>query len=141
MTELAKRLIELEETKVIEIIYDDGSFDIVCRFVPPFLRETLYQGLLYKEQKKHLHDLAGQYLIKYYAKNIDSNTENECQRLIGHLLITEDAESISKLSLKSKRQIAIKRTMGMIKNKVKILKSGTLSKQTIITKENVKMYS
>lgn len=63
MIDLLKRAAKLEEAKVVEIIDDDGVSNMTCRFVMPFFRETLYQRLLYREQKKGFHIMAAEYLL------------------------------------------------------------------------------
>ena len=63
MIDLLKRAATLEDQKIVEIIDDDGVSDMTCRFVIPFFRETLYQRLLYREQKKGLHSMAAEYLL------------------------------------------------------------------------------
>jgi len=113
--ELTIRATELEKSKVIEAISDT-----VFRFSIPFLRETLYQQLLHKEQKA-LHNLTAKYLIE---------NSLEYQKIEMHLMAAEDVESISKLSLKNKRIITIKKTMNMLNDNITRIKSGALYEKT-----------
>ena len=50
-----KILHELEHKDFIEIIDDNDGKNWTCRFRRSFLRETLYQRMLYRAQKQMLH--------------------------------------------------------------------------------------
>lgn len=47
----------LEQRDFIEILDETDYRNIICRFRKCFLRETIYQFMLYRAQKKGLHQL------------------------------------------------------------------------------------
>jgi hypothetical protein len=47
----------LESKDLIEILDDKDSKNAVCRFRKCFLRESVYQVMLYRAQKKGIHQL------------------------------------------------------------------------------------
>jgi len=137
MVDLIKRVVILDEMKIIEIIDDDGVSDMTCRFLIPFIRETLYQRLLYRDQKKCMHSMSAEFLLN---NSIPSDLDNECQRMIKHLLISEDIPEISFLTIKSKRQIIVKKVSNLLQKDTKIIKSGILTKQGENLKKNIESY-
>jgi hypothetical protein len=52
----------LEQSELIEILDETDSKNVLCRFSKNFLRESLYQILLYRECKQQLHTAAAEYL-------------------------------------------------------------------------------
>lgn len=52
----------LEQFELIEILDEKDSKNVLCRFSQEFLRESLYQILLYRECKQQLHTAAADYL-------------------------------------------------------------------------------
>jgi hypothetical protein len=47
----------LEQHDYIEILDESDPLDIKCRFRKAFFREAIYQFMLYRAQKKGLHQL------------------------------------------------------------------------------------
>ena len=151
MVDLLKRMRQLEEANIIEIIDDNGVSDMTCRFLIPFYRETLYQKLLYRDQKKALHSIAAEYILNN-STSIDDNPEKEVQRMVNHLIITEDVNEQQELSVKNKRRIVIKKISNLLLKDVKIIKMGTLRKQgdnlnkkiedrfVVVTKDELQYY-
>lgn len=48
----------LEQYNFIEILDETDKDNLVCRFQKPFLRESLYQIMLYRDQKNSMHSAA-----------------------------------------------------------------------------------
>lgn len=54
---------ELERNDLIEIMDDSDLEDIRCRFKKSFLRETIYQIMIFKGQKQTLHKNLAEYML------------------------------------------------------------------------------
>jgi len=54
----------LEAYDFIEILDETDQDNLICRFNKPFLRETLYQIVLYRDQKKGMHGAAAQFYLQ-----------------------------------------------------------------------------
>ena len=52
----------LEQRDFIEIVNETDAKNAICRFNKAFLRESVYQILLYKSCKKSLHTMTEKYL-------------------------------------------------------------------------------
>ena len=59
---IMEMLIDLQAKDFIEIIDDIDVKNWICGFTKKFLRETLYQRLLLRGQKKNLHQLSADYI-------------------------------------------------------------------------------
>ncbi|CAI2375966.1 unnamed protein product [Moneuplotes crassus] len=121
-------LIDLQSRDFIEIIDDNDAKNWICRFTKKFLRETLYQRLLFRGQKKNLHQLSADYIQN--NTNLEIDYEIEQNRLLNHILVAEDKSTEDKLSFKAKQAITVKKLYHiMIDKKRKIVKDGFLTKQ------------
>ncbi|CAI2376171.1 unnamed protein product [Moneuplotes crassus] len=121
-------LIDLQSRDFIEIIDDNDAKNWICRFTKKFLRETLYQRLLFRGQKKPLHQLSADYIQN--NTNLEIDYEIEQNRLLNHILVAEDKSTEDKLSFKAKQAITVKKLYHiMIDRKRKIVKDGFLTKQ------------
>ena len=61
---MRKMIKMLEQYNFIEILDETDKDNLVCRFQKPFLRESLYQIMLYRDQKGTMHSAAAQYFLK-----------------------------------------------------------------------------
>ena len=59
---LAQILKELEQNDLIETLDETDPKNIHCRFNKSFLRESVYQVMLFKDQKQYLHSQLAEYL-------------------------------------------------------------------------------
>lgn len=100
-------LMDLQNRDFIEIIDDNDAKNWVCRFTKKFLRETLYQRLLLRGQKKPLHQLSADYIQNH--PYLEPDHELEQKRLLHHILIAEDLTSEEKLSFKAKQALTVKK--------------------------------
>ena len=125
--ELIMKIKTLEQSTILEII-DEGGGDITCRFLDPFMRETLYQHMLYREHKKGFHALAATYMQTNSIKP-DEDPERETQKLVNHMLLAEDLKEVGQLGSKAKRMVTVKRVTGMVLKGVNVIKTGILRKQ------------
>lgn len=53
---------ELEQGELIEILDETDPKNINCRFNQSFLRETVYQIMLFRDQKKVLHQQLAEHI-------------------------------------------------------------------------------
>lgn len=60
---IAKMLKLLEAENFIEILDESEKTNFKCRFNKPFLRETLYQVTLFRDQKQTVHGSVAKYLL------------------------------------------------------------------------------
>ena len=92
------------------------------------MRETIYQFMLYRAQKKGLHQLMVQY-IQNNPNQFDNEQDEEVEKLVNHILVAEDFESEEKVPYKQKQGLIIKKIANKItKYPNAILKSGWLTK-------------
>lgn len=92
-----KILVEVEsKLELIEEVDQNGPESLTYRFSRPFFRETLYQRLLFNNQKKFMHAQSASYIQK--NPNTDYDGEAECLRLTKHFLIAEDVNSEKELN-------------------------------------------
>ena len=132
---LMEILIDLQSRDFIEIIDDNDAKNWICRFTKKFLRETLYQRLLFRGQKKPLHQLSADYIQN--NTNLEIDYEIEQKRLLHHILVAEDKSSEEKISFKAKQAINVKKLYHiMVDKKKKIVKDGFLTKQGQKTNKN-----
>lgn len=75
----------LELSEMIEILDETDSKNVLCRFSKNFLRESLYQILLYRECKQQLHTAAVEYLQSSVPSSL-RDPEVEAERLKQHML-------------------------------------------------------
>jgi len=129
-------MIDLQSRDFIEIIDDNDAKNWICRFTKKFLRETLYQRLLLRGQKKYLHQLSADYIQNH--PNLEPNPDTEQKRLLHHILVSEDLKSEEKMSLKAKNALTVKRlTHIVVDKKKKIIFDGFLTKQGQRTSKNI----
>ena len=127
MGDLIKKIKQLESQGILEIIDDNGISDMTCRFVYPFFRESLYQKLLFRDQKKGLHTLAAEYFQNNTIR-LDEDPKQETQKMVMHMLVSEEQKA-SQLSAKAKRMITIKEVTNKLLNANQTIKTGSLLKQ------------
>ena len=129
-------VLDLQNRDFIEIIDDTDNKNWMCRFTKKFLRETLYQRLLLRGQKKALHQLSADYIQNH--PNIEPDHEIEQKRLLNHILVAEDLKTEEKLSFKAKQALTVKKlTHILFDKKKKIVKDGFLTKQGERTNKNI----
>ena len=68
-------LLDLQLKEFIEILDDSDAKNWRCRFSKKFMRETLYQRLLFRQQKKTLHQLSADFIQNH--PNLEPNHELE----------------------------------------------------------------
>ena len=100
---------ELERQEFIEILDETDNKDIICRFNKSFLRESLYQIMLYKDQKQVLHRQLAEHLQSLPVSYMDQKQiELEMMKLKDHCLKGEDVQDASDLPFKHKQGLIIK---------------------------------
>ena len=100
----------------------------ICRFRKCFFRETIYQIMLYRVQKKGLHQLFVQY-IQDNPNEIDSDPEKESEILLSHILLGEDLQAENEVPSKAKQGLIVKKVSNMLdKNPLAIIKRAMLTK-------------
>jgi len=68
---LIKILKYLEEQEFIEVLNESDPKNIHCRFNKSFLRESIYQVMLYKDQKQTLSKAYAEYLQSLPISNME----------------------------------------------------------------------
>jgi hypothetical protein len=129
-------LIDLQARDFIEVIDDNDAKNWICRFTKKFLRETLYQRLLLRGQKKGLHQLSADFIQN--NTNLEQDYEIEQKRLLNHILVAEDKTSEEKLSFKAKQALTVKKLYHiLVDKKKKVVKDGFLTKQGSKTNKKI----
>lgn len=119
----------LEQKDFIEILDETDQKNAICRFRKCFLRETIYQIMLYRDQKKGLHQLMSQF-IQNNPNSIDNDPEVEAEKLLNHILNAEDLQREDQVPFKAKQGLIVKKIANkLLKAPNSIIKSGYLTKQ------------
>jgi hypothetical protein len=103
----------LEQYELIEILDETDVKNVLCRFSQEFLRESLYQILLYRECKQQLHTAVADYL-QNSAPSFHQDPEVEAEKLKQHLLLAQDIKSEDQLSYQSKTGLIVRRIQNII---------------------------
>ena len=135
--ELIKRIEKLEAMETIEIIDDCYGTDLTCRFISPFMREALFQRMLFREHKKALHDSAADYIQSNHCQY--DSVEQELSRMVKHMMRSEDVTTEANLSKKSQKLIVVKKVKNLLLTGAQIIKTGKLKKQGEKITKNVVM--
>jgi len=121
---------ELEQGELIEILDETDPKNILCRFNQPWLRESVYQIMLYRDQKKVLHQQMAEYMCSLPSSVMDQNQiELEIHKIRDHILIGEDIKHEKDLPFKQKYGIIVKQMQSMLiknNNKIVLYKSFVL---------------
>lgn len=100
---------ELEQAELIEILDETDLKNIHCRFNQSFLRETIYQVMLYRDQKQVLHQQLADYIQSLPSSVMSKEQiEIEIDKLRDHILIGEDVQTEEELPFKQKYGIIVK---------------------------------
>jgi hypothetical protein len=84
--------------------------------------------MLYRAQKKGIHQLVVQY-IQDNPNSIDNDPEIEADKLLNHILMAEDLDSEDKVPFKSKQGLIVKKIANkLMKAPNSIMKQGYLTK-------------
>lgn len=98
---LAQILKELEQNDLIETLDETDPKNILCRFNKSLLRESVYQVMLFKDQKQYLHSQLAEYLQSLPTSVLDPHqSELELLKLRDHVMIGEDIQDFKDLPLK-----------------------------------------
>jgi len=100
---------ELEQGELIEILDETDPKNILCRFNQSFLRESIYQIMLYRDQKKVLHQQLAEYMQSLPSSVMDmKQIDLEIHKIRDHILIGEDVKHEKDLPFKQKYGIIVK---------------------------------
>jgi hypothetical protein len=91
----------LESFDYIEILDESDPENIKCRFRRAFFREAIYQFMLYRAQKKGLHQLVVSYITDH-PNELYPDPENEADVLTHTLCLAEDLTDPDQISSKAK---------------------------------------
>lgn len=85
----------IEQNDFIEFLDESDSKNALCRFNKTFLRETVYQIILYRDQKKFLHGAIGSYLSEQPPRFTDKgpDPDEQINILKHHLLLNQDQKT------------------------------------------------
>ena len=117
---------ELAEHVPIEIMDESLEHGLLVRFLRPFLKEVIYQRMLFAEQRKPLHTLAASYI---QTRASLEEGEQECKRLVRHILAAEDLRSERELGARAKQSVNIMRVQTLVRAGQKVIKRGLLTKE------------
>ncbi len=127
--------LEQDDSGSIEIVDEAPEHGLLVRFLRPFLKEVIYQRMLFAEQRKPLHEIAANYLQE--RPSFEEDGELECKRLVRHILDMEDLNTEKDLSAKAKQSVNIKRVQTLIKSGAKVIKRGVLTKEGVKATKNI----
>jgi hypothetical protein len=100
---------ELETAELIEILDETDLKNIQCRFNQSFLRESIYQTMLYRDQKQVLHQQLADHLQSLpLSVTGRGHIDLEIDKIKEHILIGEDVKSYEDLPFKQKYGIIVK---------------------------------
>ena len=120
----------LEGQDYVEILDETDSKNWICRFRKSFMRESIYQVMLYRAQKKGLHQLMVQQIQENGQAQSSVDPEIEADKLLNHILMAEDLASEDQVPSKSKQCLIIKKIANkLLKNPLGVMKEGYLTKQ------------
>ncbi len=136
--EKLKRLLNyLEKIEFLEVL-DEHEHNTVYRFMHPFMREVIYQRMIYS-QRRQIHRFVAEALQQIPLAN-ETNEKLECDNLIYHWSLAENQDvfqasvSNSSFSNKAKRSVIVKKISSIVSknpNNLNItLKSGWLQKKS-----------
>jgi len=136
--ERVKKLINyLEKQEFLEIL-DEQEHNIIYRFMHPFMREVIYQRMIYS-QRRQVHRFVAEALQSIPLLN-EANERLECDNLIYHWSLAENQDvfqaslSNSSFSFKAKRSVIVKKISSIVSknpNNLNItLKNGWLLKKS-----------
>ena len=136
---LLKILGELEKQEFLEIL-DQSSNNITYRFTSPFMREIIYQSMIYNHRRNfHRYVAEG---IQSVQLPSDNSEKIETDKLIYHWSLAEDknpflftgTQGSADFSNKAKRSIIVKKISSLISknpnNPFAVLKKGVLDKKS-----------
>lgn len=127
----------LEDKDYIEILDETDPKNAVCRFRKSFFRETIYQVMLYRVQKKGLHQLFATF-IQENPNEITNDPETEADILLTNILLAEDLQNEADIPTKSKQGLIVKKIATMLeKNPLAVIMRGMLTKQGDKPNKNV----
>lgn len=104
----------LEQRDLIEIVDELDRNNWVCRFNKCFLRESVYQVLLYKSCKKDLHSATEKYIQTMPSLiSMKDNTLVTAQ-LMQHMKLAQDTEEESELFIERRSALEVMRVQNKI---------------------------
>lgn len=132
---LRRIIIYLEKSDIIEIL-DENEHNIVYRFLHPFMREIIYNRMLFS-QRRQLHRFVAEAMQASPFQN-EADEKVEVQKLIYNWCLAENLDATqlenSQFSNKAKRSLIVKKISSLLsKNQHSlniILKSGCLEKKS-----------
>ena len=127
----------LEQNSFIEVMDETDKNNVVYRFSKPFLRESIYQTILYRDQKQIMHKMAADYFLKNQGtfrvrdkKDSLMLSEIRYRQILRHKLIAEDLEEQKDLPTQSRKDLTVNRILNLLSNDAQgTVKKGYLSKQ------------
>ena len=136
--EKVRRLINyLEKQEFLEVL-DEQEHNTIYRFMHPFMREVIYQRMIYS-QRRQIHRFVAEALQSIPLEN-EANEKLETDNLIYHWSLAENQDvfqtslSNSTFSNKAKRSVIVKKISSIVSknpNNLNItLKSGWLQKRS-----------
>ena len=123
----------LEKGGAVETVGESGANGPLLRFSRPFLKEVVYERMLFASQQKALHEAA--------AKSLEQETgpsegaERECRRLIRHLVAAEDVQGEGELTAKASQRVTIRRVQGLVREGQRVIMRGHLTKEDAVGKK------
>ena len=127
----------LEKLDFIEIL-DESEHNVKYRFFNPFMREVIYNRMLFS-QRRQLHRFVAEAMQANPLQN-EADEKTECSKLIYNWCLAENLDALSvelensQFSNKAKRSLIVKKISSLLsKNQHSlsiILKSGSLDKKS-----------
>lgn len=132
------RIEKLEAMEHLEVM-DDGLSDVTYRFVIPFMREALFQRMLFRDHKKSLHNLAADYIQSNSTPAF--SIDRELRKMVKHMVRSEGVQKESMITPQSKKLVVIKKVKNLLFTEAQIIKMGKLKKQGEKISKNVETYN
>ena len=104
----------LEQRDFIEIVDETDQRNCVCRFNKCFLRESVYQVLIYKSCKRDIHERTEKYIQQ--SPSLTSKQDNSIltEQLLQHMLLAQDAEQEKDLVYERRNALVVLRVQNII---------------------------
>lgn len=140
--EKVKKLVNLLEKQEFLEILDDQEHNTIYRFMDPFMREVIYQRMIYS-QRRQIHRFVAE-VLQSVPLGSEANEKYECDNLIYHWCLAENqdffqnAANNTSFSNKAKRSVIVKKISSIVSknpNNLHItIKSGLLCKKSDVGK-------
>ena len=130
------KMIKLLEANNFVEVFNKQQDVLYARFNRPFLRETLYQVMLYKDQKNTMHGAAARHLMRtrhvsslLHSESAEQACRIQSKQICQHLMISQDIHTTEQLSIENRKELTVYQIQTLFQiNPKAVVKRGELWK-------------